>query len=110
LPLTAEHRTNREIADALVLSLNPVKSYARQIYGKVGVSCRRQAVPRARELGLLGANDAGWPGWMYMSMSGVADGGARRVCSWNGQHWTSLAWRTGAGHMSPAGNEDAAGF
>lgn len=49
----AENRTNREIADLLVLSLNTVKWYARQIYGKLGVSNRRQAIERARELGLM---------------------------------------------------------
>lgn len=48
----AERRTNREIADQLVLSLNTVKWYARQIYGKLGVGNRREAVERARELGL----------------------------------------------------------
>ena len=49
----AENRSNREIADLLVLSLNTVKWYARQIYGKLGVDNRRQAVLRARELELL---------------------------------------------------------
>jgi predicted ATPase/DNA-binding CsgD family transcriptional regulator len=49
----AENHSNREIADALVVSLNTVKWYNRQIYGKLGVSSRRQAVSRARELGLL---------------------------------------------------------
>jgi len=49
----ADHRSNREIADVLVLSLNTVKWYARQIYSKLEVSSRRQAVSRARELGLL---------------------------------------------------------
>ena len=49
----AENRSNREIAELLVLSLNTVKWYARQIYGKLGVSKRQQAVVRARELGLL---------------------------------------------------------
>lgn len=36
LSLMAQHRTNREIADTLILSLNTVKWYARQIYGKLG--------------------------------------------------------------------------
>jgi ATP/maltotriose-dependent transcriptional regulator MalT len=49
----AERQSNQEIADALVLSLNTVKWYARQIYGKLGVNGRREAVSRARELGLL---------------------------------------------------------
>jgi DNA-binding CsgD family transcriptional regulator len=51
----AANRSNREIADALVVSLNTVKWYNRQIYGKLGVNSRRQAVTRARELGLLPA-------------------------------------------------------
>jgi DNA-binding CsgD family transcriptional regulator len=55
LSYLAENRSNREIADALVLSLNTVKWYARQIYGKLGVANRRQAVARARVLGLLAA-------------------------------------------------------
>ncbi|MEJ2211821.1 MAG: tetratricopeptide repeat protein [Anaerolineae bacterium] len=36
-----------------MLSLNTIKWYNRQIYGKLGVGDRRQAVMRARELGLL---------------------------------------------------------
>ncbi len=38
LALFAEQRTNQEIADALFLSLNTVKWYARQIYGKLAVA------------------------------------------------------------------------
>jgi predicted ATPase/DNA-binding CsgD family transcriptional regulator len=51
----AANRSNREIADALTVSLNTVKWYNRQIYGKLGVNDRRQAVSRARGLGLLPA-------------------------------------------------------
>jgi predicted ATPase/DNA-binding CsgD family transcriptional regulator len=54
LSLMAAHLKNREIADRLILSLNTVKWYAGQIYGKLGVRGRRAAVSRARELGLLG--------------------------------------------------------
>ena len=50
----AEHRTNREIAGALVLSLNPVKRHSRQFYGELSASVRRKAVQRAGELALLG--------------------------------------------------------
>ncbi len=53
LNLLADHHTNREIAGLLTLSLNTVKWYARQIYSKLGVGNRRQAVDRANELGLL---------------------------------------------------------
>jgi DNA-binding CsgD family transcriptional regulator len=51
----AASRSNREIADDLVVSLNTVKWYNRQIYGKLGVKNRRQAVSRAQGLGLLPA-------------------------------------------------------
>jgi LuxR family maltose regulon positive regulatory protein len=49
----AEGRTDREIAERLYLSLHTVKVHARNIYGKLGVGKRTQAVARARELGLL---------------------------------------------------------
>lgn len=45
--------SNQEIADRLVLSIGTVKWYCGQIYGKLGVSTRTQAIARARELGLL---------------------------------------------------------
>jgi predicted ATPase/DNA-binding CsgD family transcriptional regulator len=49
----AGNLSDRDIADKLVLSLNTVKWYARQIFGKLGVENRRMAVLRAQELGLL---------------------------------------------------------
>ena len=55
LALLVEGKANREIAAELVLSLNTVKWYARQIYGKLGVSDRQAAVRRALALGLLPA-------------------------------------------------------
>jgi LuxR family maltose regulon positive regulatory protein len=51
--LLAERRSNREIADELYLSVNTVKWHARNLYGKLGVERRREAVERARELGIL---------------------------------------------------------
>jgi pimeloyl-ACP methyl ester carboxylesterase/DNA-binding CsgD family transcriptional regulator len=45
--------SDQEIADDLFLSLNTVKWYNRQIYSKLGVSSRTQAILQARALGLL---------------------------------------------------------
>jgi pimeloyl-ACP methyl ester carboxylesterase/DNA-binding CsgD family transcriptional regulator len=45
--------SDQEIADDLFLSLNTVKWYNRQIYGKLGVSSRTQAILQAKALGLL---------------------------------------------------------
>jgi LuxR family maltose regulon positive regulatory protein len=45
--------SNREIAQRLFISLPTVKSHARNIYGKLGVSGRKQAVARAKALGIL---------------------------------------------------------
>jgi LuxR family maltose regulon positive regulatory protein len=53
LHLIAEGLTNPEIAQRLFISLPTVKSHARNIYGKLGVHRRRQAVAQARALGIL---------------------------------------------------------
>jgi LuxR family maltose regulon positive regulatory protein len=53
LALIAEGLTNPEIASRLFLALNTVKGHTRNIYGKLGVHNRTQAVARARALGLL---------------------------------------------------------
>jgi LuxR family maltose regulon positive regulatory protein len=53
LRLIAAGRSNREIADELFLSVNTVRSYSQQLYGKLDVGSRTQAVARARDLGLL---------------------------------------------------------
>jgi LuxR family maltose regulon positive regulatory protein len=45
--------SDHQIAQELYLSINTVKWYNRQIYAKLGVSRRSQAVARARELGVL---------------------------------------------------------
>jgi WD40 repeat protein/serine/threonine protein kinase len=45
--------TNRQIAQDLYVELSTVKWHIRQIYGKLGVRSRKQAVVRARELELL---------------------------------------------------------
>jgi LuxR family maltose regulon positive regulatory protein len=45
--------STREIADELAISRNTVKTHTKRIYQKLGVSSRRSAVARGRELGLL---------------------------------------------------------
>ena len=49
----AEDKSYREIAVLEVVALNSVKWYVQQIYGKLGVNKRREAIERARSLGLL---------------------------------------------------------
>jgi LuxR family maltose regulon positive regulatory protein len=53
LPYLATHLKSGEIAVDLFLSVNTVKSHMQAIYRKLGVTSRRDAVDRGRELGLL---------------------------------------------------------
>jgi len=53
LRLIAEGLTNPEIAQRLFISLPTVKSHTRNIYGKLDVHSRSQAITRSQELGLL---------------------------------------------------------
>ena len=53
LQLIAEGLTNPEIASRLFLSLHTVKSHARNIYGKLNVHSRTQAIARSQALGIL---------------------------------------------------------
>jgi LuxR family maltose regulon positive regulatory protein len=53
LYLISRGLSNKDIALELVIALNTVKRHASNIYGKLGVKNRTQAVVRARELGLL---------------------------------------------------------
>jgi DNA-binding NarL/FixJ family response regulator len=46
-------RSNRQIAQELVISLGTVKNHVEHIIAKLGVSDRTQAVVRALELGIL---------------------------------------------------------
>ena len=53
LQLIAQGLSNREIAERLFLALSTVKGHNREIFGKLQVQRRTEAIARARELGLL---------------------------------------------------------
>lgn len=59
LGLIAKGLTNREIALALYLSANTVKTHSKNIYKKLDVKNRSQAVRKARSLGILTQPKAG---------------------------------------------------
>ncbi|MCB0210264.1 MAG: hypothetical protein KDJ52_13080, partial [Anaerolineae bacterium] len=53
LALMAQGLTNGEIGQQIFISAQTVKVHTRNIYGKLGVNSRRQAVTKARALGLI---------------------------------------------------------
>ncbi len=53
LQLIAQGRSNHEISEQLFLALSTVKGHNRNIFDKLAVQRRTEAVARARELGLL---------------------------------------------------------
>jgi LuxR family maltose regulon positive regulatory protein len=53
LHLMAEGYKYQEIADRLVVSINTVRHHTRNVYGKLDVNSRTQAIGRAKELNLL---------------------------------------------------------
>ncbi|MBN1303456.1 MAG: response regulator transcription factor [Anaerolineales bacterium] len=53
LQLINEGLSNQEITERLTISLHTVKKHSSNIYLKLGVNSRTQAVARARKLGLL---------------------------------------------------------
>jgi len=53
LALIGNGLTNQAIADELVIALSTVKKHVNNIFGKLGVSSRTQAVNRAQELAIL---------------------------------------------------------
>jgi LuxR family transcriptional regulator, maltose regulon positive regulatory protein len=53
LRLLGTGKSNREIAEELVVSLDTVKRHVSNLFDKLGVANRTQAVNKARELGLL---------------------------------------------------------
>ena len=57
LTYIGEGLTNREIAVQMTVALSTVKWYVRQIYNKLGVDNRKEAISRARKLGFLPDED-----------------------------------------------------
>ncbi|HZB96844.1 MAG TPA: LuxR C-terminal-related transcriptional regulator, partial [Herpetosiphonaceae bacterium] len=53
LRLLAAGRSNRDVAEALIVATGTIKKHINNIYGKLGVHSRTQAIARARELNLL---------------------------------------------------------
>ena len=53
LALIAAGEANQEIADRLFVSTSTVKTHVNNLYRKLGVRSRTQAIARAKELGLL---------------------------------------------------------
>jgi LuxR family maltose regulon positive regulatory protein len=53
LHLMCQGHSNQGIADVMIVSVNTVKKHTSNIYGKLGVRNRAQAVLRAREIGLV---------------------------------------------------------
>jgi LuxR family maltose regulon positive regulatory protein len=53
LRLVAAGQSNNEIAASLIVSPGTVKKHLNNIFGKLGVSSRTQAIAKARESGLL---------------------------------------------------------
>ena len=53
LQLLASGMSNQEIADQLFVSLNTIKTHSSNLYSKLGVQRRTQAIERARQLGIL---------------------------------------------------------
>jgi LuxR family maltose regulon positive regulatory protein len=53
LQLIAEGLTNRQVGERLYISPGTVKAHTSNIFGKLGVRSRTQAVARARDLSIL---------------------------------------------------------
>ncbi|MCC6147218.1 MAG: hypothetical protein IT308_06575 [Anaerolineaceae bacterium] len=57
LRLIAEGDSNQVIAEKLVITVSAVKKHTGNIYGKLNINSRTQAVARARQLGLLSQDE-----------------------------------------------------
>lgn len=53
LQLMAQGLSNQEIADQLFVSLSTVKTHANNLFDKMGVERRTQAINRAKQLGII---------------------------------------------------------
>ncbi|MDA8217991.1 MAG: response regulator transcription factor [Dehalococcoidales bacterium] len=58
LQAVATGRGNKEIAEALSISINTVQVHLRNIFGKLGVASRTEAVTSALSRGLIQLNKA----------------------------------------------------
>ena len=57
----ARGRTNRQIAQTLVVSPKTVSNHVEHVYAKIGVSSRAAATLYATQQGLLGSYEPGGP-------------------------------------------------
>jgi len=64
LELMALGLANQEIADKLFVSLNTVKTHTSNLFSKLGVSRRTQAIQKAKELSLI-------PFWLILLSTGI---------------------------------------
>jgi predicted ATPase/DNA-binding CsgD family transcriptional regulator len=69
LHLLGQGMSDREIADQLIVTVNTVKWYNRQIYSILDVGSRTQAIARARELELLSRDDGNAPTFRIVDRS-----------------------------------------
>jgi len=53
LRLIAQGLSNREIAETLVLAVSTIKTHVNNIYRKLDVNSRTQAVAKSQQLGLI---------------------------------------------------------